>query len=252
MFRLIIDLKRSIDLRWFLMSGAIFISDDLVCITCICTCICIVLGFWKSSCGADTVAVTSLCNLKRFVLVLLQNGKETFICIQLVYLYICIQLVFCIYIICICISCSLFLRVIVRSWCSCNISFQFGTNCARFVSKWKSKNHLYFVLLFCFLDFHLFTPIVWIYVHAAKLMTAVTFKTNFQFETIFASESNIYLYFCFLLQIHLFGKCVQTNRDIRNVQICAKWPLYHPHPSPLCPRWMKYHVHPHTRITYIQ
>ena len=110
------------------------------------------------------------------------------------------------------------------------------------------------ILYYCFVFwiFIYLPPIVWIYVHAAKLMTAVTFKTNFQFETIFASESNIYLYFCFLLQIHLFGKCVQTNRDIRNVQICAKWPLYHPHPSPLCPRWMKYHVHPHTRITYIQ
>ena len=33
LFKMTIDLKRSIDLRWFLMSGAIFISDDLVFFT---------------------------------------------------------------------------------------------------------------------------------------------------------------------------------------------------------------------------
>ena len=64
---------------------------------------------------------------------------------------------------------------------------------------------------------------------------AITFETNFQFESNFASERNIYLYFCFLLQIHRFDKCVQTNLDIRNVQICTKWLFNHTPLPPLPP-----------------
>ena len=149
--------------------------------------------------------------------------------------------------------CSWFVRVIVRSWCSCYISFQFETNCPRFVSKWKSNSHSYFVLLLY--DFDLFStkkklfqhPIVWILLHPAELMLLLHLRQISNLSRILLQkETSICIFVSYCRFIDSTNACKPISisgmsRYVQNDYLTT-------HPSPLCPRWMKYHIF--LNITY--